>query len=256
MSVVFKEVTPSIKQVFLYTWKLRPNRFEYSKRDVLPNKIQVIERLVYSKNKKGEFTIPDERLTIVSFSNPQYKPYTKLKKDKSGKQRVITHQYNCIISIGKDKDKQFSMDSKIVWRVGSFKTFVKPPQAKIRSIYKSTEASLRKRVDKYKTWTPSQKSKWIRDQIRKYKISAPFLNVGDYAARALGINLDSYYRIYPLQVKFGCLYGPPTQVLPSTHPYDKDLKYPFFDKHMIAIIFMLLQRNVLKKSNYLEQGRT
>lgn len=253
MSVVFKEITPTIQQVFLYTWKLRPNRFTYSKRDVLPNKIKILERLVYSKNKKGQFTIPDERLTIVSFSNPQYKPYTKLKKDKSGKQKVITHQYNCIVSIGKDKKKQYSMDSKIVWRVGSFKTFVKPPQSKIKSIYKTTESSLKQKAERYKKWTPSQKNKWVRSQIRKYKVSAPFLNVGDYAARALGINLDSYFRIYPLQIKFGCLYGPPTQALPSTHIYDRDLQYPFFDKHMIAIIFIMLQKNILKKSNYLEE---
>jgi len=255
MSVTVTSATPTIKQVFLYTWDTRRNRFTYSERDVVPTKIQIIKRLTYSKNKKGEFSIPDERLTIVSVSYPQYKPYTQLIKRTAKKQTMVSHEYNCIISLQKDKNKEFSMNSKIVWRVGSYKKFVKPPQRMVKMIYEETERELTKKFAKSKNRNAKQVKKAVEDWIKKNKRVAPYYSVGDYAAQVLGINLDNYYRIYPMQLKFNCLYGPPTQTEPSTHPYDRDIKYPFFDKHMIAIIFVLLKKNILKRSNYLKEVR-
>lgn len=254
MSVKITELTPTIKQIFLYTWEVRKNRFTYSERDVVPSRIKILKKLVYSKNKKGEYSTPDERLDIVSVSYPQYRPFNQLVSHRDVLQRTVSHQYNCVVCIVKDKNKQFSMDSKIVWRVGSFKKYVhKPPQKLIKMIYEDTEEKLKQRFSKSKSYTKGDVLRVTRRWIKKNKRNAPYYSVGDYNAQALGINADNYFRIYPFQYKFDCLYGPPTQIEPSRHPYDTDIKFPFFDKHMLAIIFLLLRKNILKKSNYLEE---
>ena len=91
--IEFKENTPTIAQVYQYTYLNRHTftRFFNEERDVLKTRIRIERRITYRKNKEGKFTVPYERLLIKSYSYPQYKPYISVKSKNAKKQRTIKH---------------------------------------------------------------------------------------------------------------------------------------------------------------------
>lgn len=228
----------TIGAIYQYTWRKMKSRFVYADRDLLPSKIVIAQRKKYKRNKEGFYTTPEELLTISSWSAPQYYPYIKVKGKESKRQLTIKHNYRIFVAISLDTADSYSFHSKIIWRVGSYKRPIKPPQNKVKTIYAETRSKLQ---HKYRKEPVSKQRELVEKDIRKIKKSAPFLDYGDFNSRTRGIMLDNYWRDYPLQYKFGCLYGP---VLNSEMP--EGIQLPFFCKHMIGVISLLMRRGILK----------
>lgn len=227
----------TIGAIYQNTWRNMRTRFSNADRDILPSRLVIAKRTKYRRNKEGFYTTPEELLTVSSWSAPQYYPYNKLVGKGRGRQLKIKHNYRIFIAISLDKNEVYSFNSHIVWRVGSYKRPVKPPQKKVKTIYDETRTKLRiKYMDEPKT----KQKKLIEDEIKKIRRSAPYLDYGDFNSRERGIMLDNYWRDYPVQNKFGCLYGP---VLNRKMP--EGIKLPFFCKHMIATISLLMRRGIL-----------
>lgn len=239
--------TPTIKQIWLYTWKACPSRFENSDRDVL-KKIEIVNKKVYRKEKRKQAatTLPDEKLEIRSFSYPQYYPYNKLKGKTASKQRKIKHQYDSIFVLQKNPiTKLYDWDSKIKWRIGSYKKWnAKPSQTKIKSIYRETRMKLIKKLEsKYKLNKKKMQEEY-KKEVNLIKQRGIYLNIGDYNSQELGLNGDFYFRSMPLLIQYDCLFGPLTNVKFNTK--DKDLKFPFFGKHEIRVILELIRKKIFK----------
>lgn len=228
----------SIREIWLYTYFHMRSRFDNKERDILPTKIKIINRLVYKKDRLNMF---DEKLDIISYSAPQYLPYTKIKSKDAKKQMKIKHKYDIVIQLEKDINGEFSFDSKIRWRVGSFKKVKKAPQNQIKTIYKETKEKLEIRLQKkYK-----EKSKYkeeLKKELDKIKKNGKYLDNGDWVSQVLGINLDCYYRDFTIQHTNGCLYGPLMEVVNT----DEKILMPFFDKHMIGVLEFLMRKNIIK----------
>lgn len=227
----------------LYTWKnLRiRNRFEFSKRDVNITKIKIINKLVYQPMKKGLASY-DEKLEIQSFSTPQYKPYTNHLKSKTSRQRKYKHQYDCVLVLQKDNKGNYSYDSLIKWRIGSYKKYVDHPiQSAIKSVYRETTNKLKKKY--------SNDPVKYREEIKRVRARGKYLSVGDYNIMVNGIMPDAYFRDYYLQYINGCLYGPIYFKQRSTK--EPNILFPFFDKHLIALIFFLTRKNIIKHERYI-----
>ena len=244
--VRFKNDTPTIEQVFQYTWrnKLTHTRFEYANRDVLPSRIKIQNRKVYSVDalKKESKDAPRECIAISSTSAPQYYPYTAVKGKKSKKQMKIKHTYSVTMIIQPTSDGSYNYhSSKIIWRIGSYQKPMKPSQKFVKTIYSETREKLRKRFErKYKTKKEADEA--VKKECEKIRKNAKYLNVGDYLAQEKGIYLDAYYRNYNVQQKFNCLYGP---LSGAVKPY-KGIIFPFFSKHCLAIISWCLKKGILK----------
>lgn len=233
--------TPSIQDVWLYTYRIRKNRWEYMDRDILPSRIKVIETKVYKKNKEGKYTTPDVQLKIVSFSAPQYPPYIKLKSKDAKRQMKIKHQYDITLILQKDENDQFSLNSKLIWRVGSFKKWKIAPQNKVKTIYTQTRNKLKQKyIDKKTNKLNKEAYNKALDDIRK---KGKYLDSGDYNSQELGLNGDFYFRVMPMCIKFNCLFGPKTNTEP--HSKEKDIQYPFFGKHELAVILYLLKKKII-----------
>lgn len=240
---IIKNYTPTIEEVWLYTYRLKKTRFENMERDILPSKIKVINRLVYKKNKEGKTSAPDERLQIISYSAPQYGEYIRGKGKNVKRQMKVKHHYDTTMSLLKDSDGNFSFQSKILWRVGSNKKWdSKPSQTKIKAIYTSTRVKLKKKFTDKKT---GKLNKILYNkEIELIKKKGKYLSVGDYNSQERGINGDFYWRQMPLCYAYNCLYGPLTQ--DQFDSRDRDT-YPFFGKHEISIIMYMLKKGILKK---------
>lgn len=230
--------TLTIGAIYQYTWRYLNTRFTNADRDILPSKMRIAQRRKYKRNKEGFYTTPEELLTVSSWSAPQYYPYNKIKGKESSKQMKIKHYYRIYIVISLSDGDIYSFNSKIIWRVGSYKRPVTPPQEKVKTIYKETVEKLN---HKYRNEKVSVREKYIARDIKRIKKSAEYLDYGDYNSRVRGINLDNYWRDYPVQNKFYCLYGP---VLNREMP--RKIKMPFFCKHMIVVLHLLLKRGILK----------
>lgn len=228
----------TIGMIYQYTWRHLNTRFTNADRDVLPSRVVLTQRRKYKRNKEGFYTTPEELLTVSTWSAPQYYPYNQIKGKKSARQMKIKHNYRVFIAISLDKNDVYSFNSKIIWRVGSYKRPVKPPQNKVKSIYPETRKQLE---HKYRNEIESERKKLIKKEIAKIQKKATYLDVGDFNSRVRGIMLDNYWRNYPVQNKFGCLYGP---VLNREMPEGIDM--PFFCKHMIVILSILMRRGILK----------
>lgn len=240
--IEFKSNTPTIAEVYQYTYsnKTVRTRFANKKRDILPSKIKIEKRTVYKKNKEGEFTAPEERLFIYSESAPQYYPYNKVKTNGAKRQLKIRHHYDIIIAIQKTPSGNYSFwDSKIIWRVGSLKKYPKYiPQNKVKTIHNDT----RQRIErKYAKLPLKEKRIAMEKEFNKIRKNSPYLNDGDYVSQEFGINGDNYFRDYPLQVKFNCLYG---RCYHTDLP--KDIAFPFFCKHALNMIEFLLKKGIIK----------
>lgn len=228
----------TIGAIYQYTWRYMKTRFTNADRDILPSKLVIAQRRKYKRNKEGQYTTPEELLTVSTWSAPQYYPYTKVKGKKSRRQMRVKHNYRAFIAISLDSREVYSFNSKIIWRVGSYKRPIKPPQGKIKSIYKETREKLNY---KYRSLSDSERAKAVRKEIEKIRKKAEYLDEGDFNSRVRGIMLDNYWRNYPVQNKFHCLYG---AVLNRVMPEGIDM--PFFCKHMIMIIALLMRRGILK----------
>lgn len=241
--IEFKSNTPRFEQVFQYTLRTKLNtRFEYSKRDILPSKMKVTRRITYKKNKEGKYTTPDEMLVITSWSAPQYQPYLKAKGKNAKKQMTIKHNYDIYLAIQTTNDGIFSWNnSKIIWRVGSYKKWQsKPSQKYIKSIYTETREKLyNKYKKKYKT--EKEIKAHVKEDCDKIRKNAKYLDVGDYNSRVNGINGDNYYRDYFIQKQYNCLYG--NCFYKQSY---KGVDYPFFCKHMLALCAFLLKKGIVK----------
>lgn len=233
----------TIGTIYSYTYrdKNTKTRFSNSDRDILPSRLFISQRKLYKRNKEGKYNTPDSLLMISSTSAPQYKPYTKYKGKDSKKQMKIKHTYDIALAIQLDSNDCYSFNSKIIWRVGSQKKWLSHPnQNQIRTIYKETRERWNRKYNKLST---KEKKKAIDKEIAKIKKNE-YLDVGDYNSRVLGINGDNYFRCYPLQVKYGCLYGRSYFMeIP-----DK-IKIPFFCKHMLGTLYFLLKKGILKGYN-------
>ena len=228
----------TIGAIYQYTWRKLKTRFSNADRDILPSKLVIAKRTKYKRNKEGFYTTPEELLTVSSWSAPQYYPYNKIKGKKSKRQMKIKHNYRIFIAISLSKGDIYSFNSKIVWRVGSYKKPIRPPQKQVKTIYPETRDRLN---HKYRALSDAERKKMVKKDIDKIKKSATYLDYGDFNSRVRGINLDNYWRDYPLQNKFNCLYGP---VLNRELP--KNIDMPFFCKHMIMTLNLLMRRGILK----------
>lgn len=229
----------TIQNILIYTYnnKLTHSRYYNSERDVLPSTIKVVQRTVYKKNKEGQYSAPEERLMIISKSAPQYAPYNSNLRKGTQRQMKVKHQYDIILCIQPINDKkEYSLDSKMIWRVGSYKKYKKAPQKYVKTIYSETRENLKKRFSKYKDC-----NKKVKKEIDKIRKNAPYLCDGDYQAQIQGIMLDCYYRDYYVQNKFGCLYGPCWY----KEQYEGIL-LPFADKHLISVINILIRKKIIK----------
>lgn len=244
--VRFRSNTPTISQVYQYTYrnKLTKTRFEYADRDVLPSRIKIQNRKVFSVKalEKESKSAPREVITITSVSAPQYYPYTKMKDKRYKKQMKIKHEYPITIVLQPKSDGSYSYwDSKIIWRIGSYQKPTKPSQKFVKTIYSETRERLNKRFER-KFKTKKEVKDAVDKEIEKIKKSAPYLNVGDYLARTKKIYLDSVYRNYYNQKKFNCLYGTTSGAV--TQP--KGIIYPFFEKHILVILSWCIKHGIIK----------
>lgn len=236
----------TLRQIWTYTYRILPTRFHNFKRDILPSRIKIIQRKVYKKDRVDQY---DEFLEIHTFSAPQYNPYLKVKDKRSSKQMKIKHTYDILLQLQKDKKGEFSFDSKIRWRIGSYKRWdSSPPQKKVSSIYRTTRKKLKEKI--YKKYEEDNDRVAMKDDmdeaIFKIKSNAEYLDVGDYNSRKLGINGDFYFRDQPLMFRYNCLYGFASNTEISSSKKDKKIKFPFADKHLIGIIFYLYKKHFIK----------
>lgn len=232
----------TISAIYQYTYKnnLTRSRFDNSDRDILPSKFKIIERRKYKRNKEGKYTTPEEMLFVESWSAPQYQPYLAYKNKKAKRQLQIKHHYDVKIALQPYlTDGNYSFEnSKIIWRVGSYKTPKLPKQSDVKTIYHETRERLER---KYRKLSEKDKKIAIQKEINKIKKHAKYISVGDYNSQVNGIMQDCYYRDYTVQQEFGCLYGP-CKLVSKIDGID----LPFFDKHMISILSFLLRKGIIK----------
>ena len=157
--------TFTIRQVLFFTQQIKKNRFQTYKRDVV-KRIVVKKIQRYKADRPGGPTV---LFQVESKSWPQYNPYYT-RKDKRGRsrsyQRTTPHFYDCFLQLDR-----LSIDT-VHWRgrVGSGKIWVAhPPQQKVKQIYKETRAR----------WKKKYSPKRYREEIRKQKTRAKYIDVGD-----------------------------------------------------------------------------
>lgn len=236
--------TPTIQEIWLYTYRMKKNRFDYMDRDILPSKIRVNNKTIYSKNKKSSVTTPDEKLEIITYSAPQYGEYLRHISKGAKKQMKYKHHYDITFVLQKDSNGEYSFSSKIKWRVGSFKLWEDTPsQSQVKSILPKTRERLKKKYTNKKTGVFDRVEYTRAKELIKKK--GKYLSVGDYNSQVKGLNGDFYWRQMPLCYSYNCLYGPLTQ--PDFNTTESNIIYPFYGKHELATIFYLLRKKVLKK---------
>ena len=227
----------TIRQVLLNTKRNFESRFDNYFRDILPSRIKIVNKKIYKKDRLDMY---DEKLEIISFSAPQYKPYTNHLKNPLSKQRKYKHSYDIVIQLAKDDKGEFSLDSKISWRVGSYKMPTEVPQSKTKTIHRATRDRLVKKVNS-KNISDKEKKALLKKELDMIRKKGKYLCDGDYMAQELGINLDNYYRNFFVQYKFNCLYGPLSKAKPH-----EDVDMPFFCKHTLGVLFYLTSKRVIK----------
>lgn len=229
--------TYTLKQVLLFTNESKfKTRIKTRKRDVLKSiTVKKISELKTDRPKE-----PNVKYEITSYSYPNYQPYyNKLKGRKY--QRKIKHQYDIVLEMDR-----LSLNTTI-WkmRVGSEKKYdPKPPQNKIKQVYKETRENIENRVNITKLSDKEKKLK-IKNEIDKIKKYNKYLDVGDYNSRVLGINLDFYFRCSVVYKLNGHLFARDM----TNHNFPK-ITNPkgimFFTKHQINFIEKLMEKGVLK----------
>jgi hypothetical protein len=228
MPVVFGENTPTIKEVWLYTYRNMETRFDYRDRDVLKRlRINLVKS--YTKDR---LNTPTQRFEIISYSYPQYSPYSKVKGKFSKKQRKVKHEYQTILQI-----EELNWNSRFRIRIGSQRKWPTNKQIKWNQI-KAVHSSIR---EKYATKYGKGTDKY-KKALQEHRRKAKYLDVGDYISQVYGLNGDFYWRQAPLAKKFNCSFG-----LIWNKELPEDADYMFFGKHDLRIIEILLKRKIIKR---------
>ena len=212
------------------------NRFDNARRDVV--KKLVIKEVKHFETKR--LAEPLIRYRIESKSWPNYKPY--LRKGKKF-QRRVPHRYDVILQL----DELSINTSAWKGRLGSGRKWnPRPPQNKIKSIYRETRKKWEKQSLK-KGKTKKAQKQWLKEKIEKHKKSAMYLDVGDFNSRINGINADFVFRFAYAWSSHNHLYG---QTYGYRVPANKTnrLNIVAFPKHMINIIELLMRRGILKNN--------
>jgi len=235
-TIQIKKDTPTLWKIWFYTWQsdIVSNRWEYMERDIAISKITLTDTLVYIKDRPSQ---PDKKLTIQSFSYPQYKPYINVKGKKSNKQRKIRHQYDLIFVLQKDNKGEYSFQSKIRWHVGSFKKWKKAPQNQIKSVRRETRERLKRKYGQTKRYT---------EEVEKIRKKGKYLDNGDYNSRVEGLNGDFYFTGNPLCYTQNCSFGPVINKELNTRKPFNEIKFPFFGKHELAVLLYLFKKGIIK----------
>jgi len=219
----------SIREVLEITNQYARNRFEYKRRDVL-------KRIIIKKVKTYEVDrkkAPSISYFIESRSYPNYKPYYD---PRSGRkyQRKIYHDYDVVLQMDR-----LSIDSR-AWRgrLGSGKKWdTMPPQSQIKQIYRDTRKRWKKKYDTNK----------LKEVIKKHRLRAVYLDIGDYNSRVRGINGDFKFRLAYAWNLNGHLFGKDigARDIPASKTNPNNIV--FFPKHFINVIEVLLGRGILKE---------
>jgi len=209
----------SLLDAIRMTYQYFENRFDYRDRDVI-KRIVIKEIKTLHPDRPKEPTV---RYKIETRSYPQYAPY--LKKGQR-LQRKVHHEYDTIIEMDK-----LSLQTKN-WkaRLGSGKKWDNhPPQSILHSIYKENLAT------------------WDKNRIKEHRAKKhPYLSVGDYNAKVLGINGDFIFKFAYTYHLFGHFYGrsyygwEPARI---TNPNNL-LGLP---KHLLRILELLMSKGILKR---------
>lgn len=238
----FSNKTPTIAQIYQYTYQ-NPhtyNRFEYGERDIVKTSIKIIKRTSYVKNKEGKWSAPEEKLYVVSSSYPQYGEYLNVRTKGAKRQRKIKHTYNIELVIQNTPNGYSYFDSKIKWRVGSY---CKWPKSIKQSLTKQVHLDTRKKLEKkYSKLPPKQKVEMIRREIERIRKHGKFVSDGDAISTLYGLNGDWYWRVSYLAMQNDCVIGR----VYTTEPPKENIRFVFFDKHMIQLLNYLMKRGIIK----------
>lgn len=214
------------------------NRYFFQLRDTLRQiKIQRVRSTnIYDLKDSESF------MKIISYSYPQYKPYTNVKGRYSSKQRKIKHQYSVILQI----DDSMNINSRN-WkiRVGSEKNPRPAPQNMIKSIKRSTSKKLQKQAERKFTKVKDQKD-WIKKRKEEIRKKGKYLTESDWQSQILGINHDFLYRLEYIANKHGFLYSHCRATRPPVDKRTNPKQEPFLDKHSLNTIQALLKSGVLR----------
>lgn len=232
----------SLQKVLEFTQKFYKNRYDYRDRDVL-KRVTIKERKEINLRDPSR---PQHRFQIETYSYPQYGNYIKM-TGRSGRerqyQRTVRHQYDQVLTV-----KELSL-STTTWqyRIGSQKKWVKkPPQKKIKSLYKETKERFKRKAKRRAGNNATQReiNKEYKKIVDRHKRNAKYLDQGDFNAQEMGIMADFIYRAaYAFKVH-GHLYGRMAVDKPSS--LNKN-NIPFFNKHALRLIKELMRRGILSE---------
>lgn len=231
----------TLRQAIQMTYRFKPNRFNFRDRDVI-KRIVIQQIRSYDPDR---LDAPTRKYTIITRSYPQYKEYltktgTKKSRKSRQKQRTVHHDYETILQFG---DEGVTLNTK-KWkcRVGSGRKWLgrKPPQNQVHQIYNET-------VEHWRTQLGSEEA--VRERKRKHRAKKyPYLSVGDYLAKKLGIMMDFSIRLAYVYKKHNHLYGycfgssqPPEEMNPQEHF--------FLTKHTLRIIDALGRKGVFQRGD-------
>lgn len=227
----------TITEVMQNTYRHFPTRFQTRRRDVV-KRIEVKEvKTVERHDVQGE---PRVRTSywIISKSWPNYPPYLRQGRTR---QRRIPHYYDIMLEMD-----ELSLTTKN-WRmrVGSGRKWVEhPPQSQIKSLYPETRRKLRRKAQR-RAQNRTEENRLYREYVNKHKKRAPYLDVGDYNSRVLGLNGDWVFRQSYAYWKAGHLWGRNYYGnVPA--PIMNPANIVFFDKHQLNTIEILMRMGVLR----------
>lgn len=212
--------TFSIGDVLILTKRHYGNRFEYMKRDKIVGHVKIKKIVKLNPDRPDEPTV---KYQVQTTSTPQYYPYVKVPKSGRFKNRRLVTRTKHTYDITLEMDVLNLTTTSWRMRLGSEKKWVEfPPQRQIRQIYAKT------------------RKQWSKDRIKKQRDNRRLpINVGDWNAQIKGINGDFYFRCSGLYKSFGHLFGRSYESAGSGTM--------FFPKHVLALILLLMERNILKK---------
>lgn len=220
--------TFSLKEVFIFTQQYnKGNRFDNAKRDKIYSSVKIRKIHYFEPDRAGA---PIVKWQVTTTSRPSYSPYTYRQKEGvrkgSFRRRKVSHTYDIVFEAD-----SLSLNTKN-WklRLGSGKTWKKPSQKLVKSIYKET------------------RNKWSKERIARHKKKRGlYLDAGDWNSRVQGINADFLFRCSWVYGKNGHLYGRSYGLDSSTPPAKMNPKQiMFFPKHVIVFLELLMNNGILK----------
>jgi hypothetical protein len=250
MPVAHIKDAPTLQQLLHYTMTTIPanRRPEFWDRDVLRSKVRIVKKTIYHNiGSKVQFST---RYDIVSYSRPQYGEYLKLRGGNKKNQPINSareHQYPIIIQFSTNNDGEITLSSKVRWRTGNFKKWnFQPPQSQIKQVYNKTKEKIKQRINSLMRGESDKEiNTRIKLEIDKVRKLGKFLSIGDFNAEN-GVFGDGYFRDYILQYSYNALIGPIWNTTFPDRGIDKNLKFPYLDKHVWGVIKMLISKKIIK----------